>query len=167
MKILILTLIIIISIFSNNVFAIKCNGTGTCLHSGIFNNTTCLCRCVSSAHNGKLCQYVNCTYSAQPRECDTYHVAACSLDIVRNFCPLKCGSFACTLVSSLVVTQCNIDSCLNGGTYNNRTWYFSLYLICFVKPYLFSNLKKAYVLVLPAFMVMSVRKYYARVTTRV
>ena len=94
-----------------------CNSTGTCLHRGTFDPSTCKCKCPSSAYSGKFCQFVSCTSSSQPSQCAIYSVSLCKNAIVSSFCPKRCNSIAC------LSSSCNIDSCLNGGVFNRSTWY--------------------------------------------
>ena len=122
MHILSLTsLIISLTVVSlSSVQAQPCSGT--CLHQGTFNTTTCKCICTSSAYNGKFCQYANCSQSAQNSDCNSTASTTqlCNIKAFKVFCPLACNASVCHRRRNDI---CNIDSCLNGGTFNATSWY--------------------------------------------
>jgi len=75
---------------SPNEKLISCKNELKCQNSGVFDLTTCECRCMPS-YTGPTCDALNCKVS-QLSTCDTvFSSVQCSLQVIKNLCPYLCG----------------------------------------------------------------------------
>ena len=74
----------------------------SCQNSGTFNNVTNTCTCFPN-YGGANCQNLNCSISDPPL-CSLFSTAHCSILLVNDYCPTKCGKCAVTTTTTVATS---------------------------------------------------------------